>query len=44
MGPPSSGGIALVQMLDGADKLNVYKYEHSNDPADIMYPASTRIC
>ena len=21
---------------------DVYKYEHSNDPADIMYPASTR--
>ena len=21
---------------------DVYKYEHSNDPADIMYPSSTR--
>ena len=30
MGPPSSGGIALVQMLYGAEKLNVNKYEHNS--------------
>ena len=30
MGPPSSGGIALVQMLNGAEKLNVNNYEHNS--------------
>jgi gamma-glutamyltranspeptidase/glutathione hydrolase len=30
MGPPSSGGIALVQMLNGAEKLNINKYEHNS--------------
>ena len=30
MGPPSSGGIALVQMLNGAEKLNVNNYKHNS--------------
>ena len=30
MGPPSSGGIALVQMLNGAEKLNINNYKHNS--------------
>jgi len=30
MGPPSSGGIGLVQMLSGAEKLNVNNYKHNS--------------
>ena len=45
-------GNGLTYFDDGLDRIrnnmyhefghDVYKYEHSNDPADIMYPASTR--
>ena len=28
MGPPSSGGIALVQLLNGAEQLETKKYNH----------------
>jgi len=30
MAPPSSGGIALLQLLHGAEKLNVGNYEHNS--------------
>ncbi len=30
MGPPSSGGIALLQLLHGAEKLNVGNYDHNS--------------
>ena len=30
MGPPSSGGIALLQLLYGAEKLDVGSYEHNS--------------
>ena len=30
MGPPSSGGIALLQLLHGAEKLDVGSYEHNS--------------
>ena len=30
MGPPSSGGIALLQLLHGAEKLDVGNYEHNS--------------
>jgi len=30
MAPPSSGGIALLQLLHGAEKLNVENYEHNS--------------
>ncbi len=30
MGPPSSGGIALIQLLHGAEQLKVNKYKHNS--------------
>ena len=30
MGPPSSGGIALVQLLNGAEQLETKKYNHNS--------------
>lgn len=32
MGPPSSGGVALIQMLKGLEKFNLKKYEHNSAP------------
>ena len=30
MGPPSSGGIALVQLLHGAEQLETKNYDHNS--------------
>lgn len=44
IGPPSSGGIALVQMLNGAEKLNVNKYEHnSKDYIHVISEIESRV-
>lgn len=32
MPPPSSGGVAVVQMLKGLEKINLQKYEHNSAP------------
>lgn len=32
MGPPSSGGVALIQMLKGLEPFNVKRFEHNSAP------------
>lgn len=32
MGPPSSGGVALIQMLKGLEKFRLNRYEHNSAP------------